>query len=215
MCRFKRPVSRAIEFILLALLSELRNLLAMNWQRESREFFAALFGALFAIACYLTLRAWLAGAGDADWLNFAGVIFGVALTIGGTKAIDALREQAREKKQRDDFTLAVRSVAMGLLKCAEAETPDVLFRQALATQSLWRVVAATIDQLPDLDFNHRAKIGIMQDGLHLMVPQLVSHSHLATTSNPDLFQVGKQIAASAGLTILPVTELFEQGDSAS
>lgn len=180
----------------------------MDIHQEMREFLAAAFGALFAIACYLTLRAILAETSDADWLDFAGVIFGVALTIGGTKAVDAVRDKAREKRQKDDFTLAVRSVSMGLLKCAEATTPEALFKEALATQSLWRVAAATIDQLPDLDFDHRAKIGVMQDGLGIMIPQLSDYSQLANTSNLGLFDTAKQIARSAGMTVLPVTELF-------
>ncbi|WP_066812302.1 hypothetical protein [Sphingomonas asaccharolytica] len=182
----------------------------MKWQSEIREFIAALFGALVAIACYLTLRAWLAGTKDSDWLNFAGVIFGVALTIGGTKAVDALLNYTRKMRQRHDFTIAVRAIASGLLKCAEATAPDVLFLQASAVQSLWRVAVVTIDRLPDLDFDHRAKIGIMQDGLDVMIPQLVGYSQLATGTNPGMFDPAKQIAASASLTILPVTELFEK-----
>lgn len=182
----------------------------MKWQSEIREFIAALFGALVAIACYLALRAWLAGTKDADWLNFAGVIFGVVLTIGGTKGADALLNYTRKKRQRHDFTIAVRAIASGLLKCAEATAPDALFLQASAVQSLWRVAVATIDQLPDLDFDHRAKIGVMQDGLEVMIPQLVGYSQIAIGTNPGMLDSAKQIAANAGLTILPVTELFEQ-----
>lgn len=182
----------------------------MKWQSEIREFIAALFGALVAIASYLTLRAWLAGTKDSDWLNFAGVIFGVALTIGGTKAVDALLNYTRKKQQRRDFTIAVRAITSGLLKCAEATAPEALFLQASAVQSLWRVARATIDQLPDLDFDHRAKIGVMQDALDVMIPQLVGYSQIASGTNPGMLDPAKQIAASAGLTILPVTELFEK-----
>ncbi len=182
----------------------------MKWQSEIREFIAALFGALVAIAWYLTLRAWLAGTKDSDWLNFAGVIFGVALTIGGTKAVDALLNYSRKRRQRHDFTIAVRATATGLLECADATAPNALLLQASAVQSLWRVAGATIDQLPDLDFDHRAKIGVMQDGLDVMIPQLVSYSQLAAGTNPGMFDTAKQIATSAGLTILPVTELFEK-----
>ena len=138
------------------------------------------------------------------------MIFGVAPTIGGTKAVDALLTYSRKKRQRHDFTIAVRAIATGLLKCAEATAPDALFLQASAVQSLWRVAGATIDQLPDLDFDHRAKIGVMQDGLDVMIPQLVGYSQLAIGTNPGMFDPAKQIAASAGLTILPVTELFEK-----
>lgn len=182
----------------------------MKWQSEMREFIAALFGALFAIACYLTLRAWLAGTKDSDWLNFAGVIFGVALTIGGTKVVDALLNDARKKRQRHDFTLAVRAIAMGLLKCTEAATPAALFLQASAVHSLWRVAVVTIDQLPDLDFQHRAAIGVMQEGLDTMIPQMVGYSQLATTTNPGMFDEAKKIATNAAATVLPVTELFEK-----
>lgn len=204
------PPLKLATFISLAHPSRAHDLLPMKWVSEIREFVAALFGALFAIACYLTLRAWLAGAKDSDWLNFAGVIFGVTLTIGGTKAIDALLNEARRGRQRRDFTLAVRAVAAGLMKCAEAPTPQDLVLHVSAVSSLWRVAVTTINQLPDLDFTHRAAIGVMQDGMEIIIPHLLSHSQIAANTNPGLFTEAKQIAARAGLTVLPVTELFEK-----
>jgi len=180
----------------------------MKHHRAVVEFLAALAGSLVAIAAILTLRAWLAGAKDTDWLNFAGIIFGVALTIGGTKAVEALWEQARRRRRERDFNVAVRAIALCLAECAEAPTADFLFTRSMTLQSLWRVAAASIDQLPDLDFDHRAKIGIMQDGMDSMVPQLTSYALIATTTNPGLFEQAKDMASNAGLMVLPVTEIL-------
>ena len=119
-------------------------------------------------------------------------------------------ELARHRRREKDFTVAVRAIALCLVECAEAPAADFLLTRTMTLQSLWRVAAAAINQLPDMDFDHRATIGIMQDGLDSMLPQLTSYALIATTTNPGLFDQAKDIARNAGLMVIPVTELFDR-----
>ncbi|HKT85296.1 MAG TPA: hypothetical protein VJQ77_04325 [Novosphingobium sp.] len=128
------------------------------------------------------------------------------LTIAATKLVDVVLNRAHEKRSKEQFTTAMRAVVMGLTNPAEAESaqiPDL----ARATLSLWRVASPLVDALPDLSFDHRAKIGMAQMALDESLPVLANNAVL-TVTNPGLVELVKTGAANLCLTILPVTELF-------
>lgn len=54
-------------------------------------------GAL-VLAVYFLISANATGADGGDWLNFAGVIFGVMATVGGAMAIERISERRRHKR---------------------------------------------------------------------------------------------------------------------
>ena len=180
----------------------------MSWSDRALE--AAVGGAsgLIVVAIFIVTRAWLHGVSDGDWLQFAGVIIGVALTITGAKLVDEVGSRARRARCKHDFTLAVRAVATGLARMTDGPA-EQLTVTSISVASLWRTAEAMIDGLPDLPFEQRALIGNTRDALSFSLPNLSSNAMLIAT-NPGLVQTVREGAASLGLVVLPLTELFEK-----
>lgn len=178
----------------------------VNWKGRATEALVGGIAGLAVVAIYIVARSTVSNIEAKDWLAFAGVIIGVILTIGATKLVDWVLNDAAERRRQRDFTLAVRSVAMGLADMAAAE-PARLPDLGRATYSLWRVAMPLFDALQDLDFEHRTAIGLAQMTLEDCMPGLASNASLVAT-NPGLAPDVRAGAANLCRNVLPVTELF-------
>jgi len=163
---------------------------------------------LAVIALAVVARAVLGRTTDGEWLGFAGGIFGVTLTIGATKLIDWLISDAKEKRRKAQFMLAMRSIATGLKELADGDAARIP-ELATATVGLWRVANPLIDTLPELDFDQRAKIGLVEIALNDNLSNLLSNAML-TKVTPGLVEGVRAVAEKLRLTVHSITEMFDK-----
>lgn len=62
---------------------------------------------LLIVAVYIVLRGWQSDVKPGEWLNFAGVIFGVAATVGGTIGLDSLRKSIARRQALGELIRAL------------------------------------------------------------------------------------------------------------
>ncbi len=163
---------------------------------------------LTVVAVYIVVRSVGSNIEAKDWLAFAGVIIGVMLTLGATKLVDWIISEAAERRRKREFILAVRSVATGLTDITNAN-PDEIHNLAIVAHSLWHVASPLADTLQDLDFEHRAKIGLARIAMDECMPGLLSNASLIPT-NPGIAAIVKGGAESLAGTISHVVDLFPE-----
>lgn len=67
-----------------------------------------LVSSLVVIALYIVATANAAGADAGDWLSFAGVVVGVAITILGTLSVDWFKRRAIEHRSIENMIIQLR-----------------------------------------------------------------------------------------------------------
>jgi hypothetical protein len=123
-----------------------------------------LLAALMILAGFIIARANIDGAGPGDWLNFAGVIVGVVLTVGAAKAIDVVNAYAKDQRRKRITHMATQTVAVGFGTLHLAE-PDQFLGLTGALPAMWNVASASLNDLPELEFHEQAIIHLCRSNI--------------------------------------------------
>ena len=126
---------------------------------------------LLVVASYIVLRSLADGAGPGDWLNFAGVIFGVALTIAGTLIVTAIAKALSEKEKRAQFIRAVKSLGYACQKASLLDRQELILHGQIMEQ-LWRGALVAISALPNERYDEIVSGNIFKDGMDRAIPDL-------------------------------------------
>lgn len=151
------------------------------------RWFWIIIGAVTGVGVFAWLVAMLVltrGVEPKDWLNFIGILLGIALTPGAARLIEWQAAHFEDRRRRRDFVTAAKLMATSL-EAIRTSDAAMLSQHARLLSSFWRVASGTINDLPILEMQHRVTIGIMQDMLNESVPVLTRNAQLVAT-NPGL-----------------------------
>jgi hypothetical protein len=154
------------------------------------------------IAGFLIMRAHYRGATDGEWLNFAGVIVGVGLTVAVAKGISMIEHATRVAQKKRDFLNQLRRI-VNALDVVSASPDELLVQRCTGIQIVWKTVREQALQLEDIGDGMIGQIAILRDVLDQSLANLAATAIAGQTAQTRV--MAKQFTVDPMIVIKEMT----------